>query len=228
MKNLIVRMLLSSTIAFCTVPCSGDVENNNPVSATVQEVNADELKLKLSSKSIQVSYLGDYEGINSIVQKASEQINKEFESLDSLNLSTKDWYIKHKEIEEKYSDVIDVQETIYDYFSDDELDKLFHVVEAEIGNGTFEQKCNVVSVIWNRLNHSEFDDTLSNILSKDQFSTISNGSYLNSNVSEDTILACEYTFQFGDTTDGCLFFDSNSALNYSFVFNDGAHNFYTM
>ena len=26
---------------------------------------------------------------------------------------------------------------------------------------------------------------------------------------------------------GALFFDSNGALNYKFVFNDGAHNFYT-
>ena len=47
-------------------------------------------------------------------------------------------------------------------------------------------------------------------------------------MSEDTILACEYAFEIEDTTDGCLFFDSNNTLNYRFVFNDKAHNFYSL
>ena len=36
----------------------------------------------------------------------------------------------------------------------------------------------------------------------------------------------KYAFEIEDTTDACLFFDSNNTLNYEFVFNDGAHNFY--
>lgn len=118
-------------------------------------------------------------------------------------------------------------ETIYDYFSEEELELLFRVVQAEIGDEySFEQKCNVASVIFNRLEHDRFPDTLLKILIPSQFSTISNGSYKNVNISENTILACEYAFMIEDTADGCLFFDSNNALNYQFVFNDGAHNFY--
>lgn len=123
--------------------------------------------------------------------------------------------------------IIDPPETIYDYFTEEKLDLFFHVVQAEIGDEySFEQKTHVVSVIFNRYYHERFPNTLLEILIPSQFSTISNGSYKKVDISEDTILACEYVFMIEDTTDGCLFFDSNNALNYQFVFNDGAHNFY--
>lgn len=86
----------------------------------------------------------------------------------------------------------------------------------------------MASVIFNRLEHEKFPDDLSEILVYDQFSPISNGRYKEVEVSEDTILACEYAFEIEDTTDGCLFFDSNNTLNYRFVFNDKAHNFYSL
>lgn len=84
----------------------------------------------------------------------------------------------------------------------------------------------MASVIFNRLEHERFPNTLSEILVYDQFSLISDGRYKEVEVSEDTILACEYAFQIEDTTGGCLFFDSNNTLNYKFIMNDGAHNFY--
>ena len=139
------------------------------------------------------------------------------------------WFIEYKKIIEQYSSDIKPPESIYDCFSSLELDLLFRVVQAEIGDEySFEQKVNVVSVILNRKNHEKFPNSLNSILTSDQFSTISNGSYNNVSISEKTILACEYAFMFGDTTNGCLFFDSNHALKYSFVFNDGAHNFYKL
>ena len=105
----------------------------------------------------------------------------------------------------------------------------FRVVQAEIGDGySFEQKCNVASVVLNRIDHYRFSDEMFEILTPDQFETISNGKYKEVEVSEDTILACEYVFMFGDTTNSALFFDSNNTLNYKFLFYDGAHNFYTL
>lgn len=106
---------------------------------------------------------------------------------------------------------------------------LFKVVQAEIGDEyTFEQKCNVASVIFNRLENDKFEDEMFKILTSDQFTTIENGRYKNVKVSDDTMLACEYVFIFGDTTNGCLFFDSNGMLKYKFEMNDGAHNFYKL
>ena len=100
-------------------------------------------------------------------------------------------------------------------------------MQAEIGDEySFEQKCNVASVVLNRINHYKFSDKMFEILTPDQFETIKNERYKNVIVSEDTVLACEYVFMFGDTTDGALFFDSNNTLKYKFLFNDGAHNFY--
>lgn len=106
---------------------------------------------------------------------------------------------------------------------------LFHVVQAEVGDEySFAQKCNVASVIFNRFYHERFPNTLSEILVHDQFSPIADGRYREVEVTEDTILACEYAFMTEDTTGGCLLFDSNNTLNYQFVFNDSAHNFYKL
>lgn len=89
----------------------------------------------------------------------------------------KEWFIAYKSIIEEYSYIIDPPETIYEYFTEEELDLLFHVVQAEIGDEcySFEQKANVASVVFNRLYHEKFPDALSEILVYDQFSPISNG-----------------------------------------------------
>lgn len=167
-----------------------------------------------------------------IETKSLEQIMMDsfYDEMESIS-DTKDkreWFIRYKCIIEKYADIVDTPETIYDYFTDEELDSLFKVVQAEIGDSDdFIQKVNVANVIFNRLEHERFPDTLAEILVYDQFSPISDGRYEEVDVTEDTILACEYAFMIEDTTDGCLFFDSNETLNYKPVFEDGVHNFYT-
>lgn len=162
----------------------------------------------------------------------SELVWRELEQKrNSINTvpDKKTWFLEYKDFIEEYKNLLEPTETIYDYFTQDELNLLFCVVQAEIGDEySFEQKVNVASVIFNRLNHNRFPDTLGEILVEDQFSTISNGRYRNVEVTDNTILACEYAFSIGDTTEGCLFFDSNNALKYKFSFNDGAHNFYLL
>ena len=141
----------------------------------------------------------------------------------------REWFLGYKELLERQAGILGTPASIYDCFNEQELDRLFRVVQAEIGDEySFDQKCNVASVIFNRLKHPEFGGTLEAVLSPGQFSTVKNGRYLRAEVSQETILACEYSFMIGDTTGGCLFFDSNGVLKYSFVFNDGAHNFYTL
>lgn len=160
------------------------------------------------------------------IDTAIEEMNQKLSEID-LIIDKKEWFISYKNILDEYSYIIDKPRTIYDCFTDEEIDLLFHVVQAEIGDEySFEQKCNVASVIFNRLEHDRFPDTLTEILTPDQFQPIANGKYKSVEVSEDTILACEYSYIFPDTTKGSLFFDSNNTLNYEFVFEDGAHNFY--
>lgn len=160
------------------------------------------------------------------IDTAIEEMNQKLAEIEFIE-DKKEWFIAYKNIIDDYSYIIDPPETIYDYFSEEELDLLFHVVQAEVGDEyPFESKVNVANVIFNRFYHERFPDTLSDILVFDQFSPIADGRYKEVEVTEDTILACEYAFTMEDTTDGCLFFDSNNTLNYQFVFNDSAHNFY--
>lgn len=159
-------------------------------------------------------------------ENAINNMRSEMSEIENIT-DKEEWFISYKSIIEKYSDILDPPETLYDYFTDEELDMFFRVVQAEIGDEySFEQKANVASVILNRIEHYKFPDEMFEILTSDQFSTIKNGRYKKVEISEETILACEYAFEIEDTTNGCLFFDSNNALKYEFIFNDGAHNFY--
>lgn len=158
---------------------------------------------------------------------ALNNMNKEMKEIDPL--CGKEWFIAYKNIISKYSYIIDSPETIYDYFTDKELVLLFRVVQAEVGDEySFEQKVNVANVIFNRLRHERFPDNLIELLEVEQFQPIADGRYKTVDISENTILACEYAFMFPDTTNGSLFFDSNNTLKYEFVMNDGAHNFYKL
>lgn len=162
----------------------------------------------------------------SLDEIAMDSFYDEMESLSDIT-DKREWFIKYKTITEKYADIVDPPDSIYDCFTEEELDLLFKVVQAEIGDSDdFIQKVNIASVIFNRLKNERFPDVLAEIIVYDQFSPISDGRYKKVDVTEDTILACEYAFMIEDTTDGCLFFDSDETLNYKPVFKDGAHNFY--
>ena len=146
---------------------------------------------------------------------AQEEYDAKLANLNQMNLSKEEWFKQYKLLTEEYGDILGKPETIYDKYTQSELDLLFRVVQAEIGSEySFEQKCNVVSVICNRLDDHRFGNTINEVLVAHQFSTISNGAIYKSTVDARTILACEYVYQFGDTTNGALFFDSNGRLNY--------------
>ena len=158
------------------------------------------------------------------------RMNSDMNSIEYLkDKNLEQWFKSYKQVIKNYSDILDPPETIYDVFSPNELDLLFRVVHAEIGDEwTFDQKVNVASVIYNRVESKYFGDSLTTVLIPGQFSTISNGAYHNT-PSEKTIAACEYAYEIENTVGDCLYFDSNGALSqYSkleWVFNDGAHNF---
>ena len=212
-KTLILLLLL--TVCFCA-----PFLLNNDKKLQMQKVEV------LNEKIIGTQPIIKVKELKSRYDITIDKMNQKMEEIKSIE-DKKEWFIAYKSIVEEYSYIIDPPETIYDYFSKEELDLLFYVVQAEVGDEySFESKVNVANVIFNRFYHERFPDTLSDILVCDQFSSIADGRYREVEVSEDTILACEYAFILEDTTDGCLFFDSNNTLNYQFVFNDLAHNFY--
>ena len=225
MKRRIFKvLLLLVATALISIPFVAPImgQNNDKTEISVQE------NIDTTNKIIKETELSEIEKLNNEVDAAIENMNVEMAEIESIE-NKKEWFIAYKEIVDRYSYILDPPEGIYDYYTDEELDMFFRVVQAENGDEyTFEQKCNVASVILNRIEHYKFSDEMLEILTPQQFETVKNGSYENVKVSEDTILACEYVFMIEDTTDGCLFFDSNKALNYEFVFNDGTHNFYKL
>ena len=221
--NKVIKILLSIVIVSLSalvVPLNGHSENIKTESVAVQAA------VKSTEMSLENFVIEQPVSINFEINTAIEEMNQKMTEIETITYK-KEWFIAYKSIIEEYLYIIDPPETIYDYFSEEELDLLFHVVQAEVGDEySFESKVNVANVIFNRFYHERFPDTLSDILVCDQFSPIADGRYREVEVTEDTILACEYAFILDDTTDGCLFFDSNNTLNYQFVFNDGTHNFY--
>lgn len=99
-------------------------------------------------------------------------------AIDSIE-DKKEWFTAYKNIIAEYSNIIDPPETIYDYFTDEELDLLFRVIQAEVGDEySFDEKVNVSSVVFNRLGHKQFPNKIIDVLMEEnQFQPISDGRY---------------------------------------------------
>ena len=136
------------------------------------------------------------------------------------------WFILYKSIQEEYDDYIDPSESIYDYFTDEQIVMMQKCVETETYQCSFEAKVNVACVILNRVEHDEYPtDPVEIITAKNQFS------YSRNDITEDTILALEYAFMIEDTTDGCIAFRSDCSpdtwYNWTKQFTDeSGHTFY--
>ena len=205
MKKFIIRLFILCIVIFYIVlihdlKTTHETENEHTESIDIKDRNVS--LIPRSSIYIdfptQKQYANDSNDIyKETIESESEvqidyetEIKKELEKIESIKDKEK-WFIKRKKLIEKYSDVYDPPETIYHFYSKEELDLLFRVVQAEIGDYNFEQRCNVVSVIFNRINHNEFPDTMFEVLTADQFATISNGRIYEVTVDDTTKLACE-------------------------------------
>lgn len=137
------------------------------------------------------------------------------------------YFICYKTIVNESNYVLDPSETIYDYYSDEEIDIMLRCIETETYDCPFEAKVNVANVILNRVDHELFpSDAYSVVTAPNQFA------YGRKNITEETILALEYAFEIEDTTNGCVGFRSDknpSTWNgWEYVFTDGYHYFYRM
>jgi len=244
MKRISSLLILSGLIFLCTVPCMGKKSNNS------NDFNGKSIlldsKLQMRKNNFpDIMQFGNKELVrcdnmienslsaNVVFYETAEQEYRDKMSELVYTENLYQWYLEYKDMIEKYSDELDRPETIYDCFTEAELSVLFGVVEAEVGGlGGFRERCNVASVIFNRLYSDKFDcDSLSDVLTENQFSTIRNGMYKRVDIIEETILACEFAFAIEDTANGALFFESGDNdihSNYAeYIFTDHAgHKFY--
>ena len=192
--------------------------------STVNANDTEEVSVKFIEETEQLIEEPD---IYEIKQKEILHRQKEL-----LNIQdNKEYFLEYKKLINEYSEWFDPPENIYDYYTEEELDLLFRTVEAEATAGGFNEKANVASVIFNRIEHEKFGVTLGEVLVAHQFSPLADGRADGITITEDTILACEYVFQIADTTGGAIYFeskDSNVHAAYSeFLFQDDiGHKFY--
>lgn len=192
--------------------------------STVNANDTEEVSVKFIEETEQLIEEPD---IYEIKQKEILHRQKEL-----LNIQdNKEYFLEYKKLINEYSEWFDPPENIYDYYTEEELDLLFRTVEAEATAGGFNEKANVASVIFNRIEHEKFGVTLGEVLVAHQFSPLADGRAEDITITEDTILACEYVFQISDTTGGAIYFeskDSNAHAAYAeFLFQDEiGHKFY--
>lgn len=160
-----------------------------------------------------------------IYEIAMQEMQEKMSELDSTT-DKKEWFLAYKDIVFKYVEWIDPPETIFDYFTEDEVNLICRVVETETYQCDFDSKVNVANVVINRLESGRFGDTVEEVITiEGQFV------YWREIITEDTILAVMYAYEMEDTTYGALYFHSNEKTDTfcgnEFIFQDEVgHNFY--
>lgn len=130
------------------------------------------------------------------------RMEEEMSELENIT-DRKEWYLAYKDIVFKYVKWFDPPETVFNYFTEDEVKLICNAVETECYQQDFDSKCNVASVIFNRYYSGEFGDTIEKVITtENQFS------YGRNAITEETMLAVMYSWEIEDTTDGCVAFRS--------------------
>ena len=172
----------------------------------------------VQAEELTIEEIEEYVAIELDVQEQIAQISAE---------NNLEWFIAYKEIFSNYSsEIFDKPETIYDYFTEEEIYLIQRAVETECYQAGFDAKCNVASVILNRYYSGLFGETIKDIItSPKQFA------YGRKKITEDTILAVEYAFEIEDPTNGAIGFHSNKKTKtfngWEYVMTDQVgHHFY--
>lgn len=218
-KFLSLLILLFIVISF--------VSPNLSINSINQTENDIDKPILLSDITCEV-VIEKVENIEPTLDPFEVAINKMEEELIEISSieDNMEWFINYKDIVSRYTMWISPPNSIYDCFTEEEINLICRVVETETFECDFDSKVNVANVVFNRLEHGEFGKTIKEIITtKNQFA------YGRKNISEDTILAVEYAFMVEDTTNGALFFHSNKKTNTfcgaSYIFSDDAvHHFY--
>lgn len=194
----------------------------------LQQVSINELELE--NKNLSTQEIALNEQIEQLYSVAMD----EMELIEPIKYTDKKVYLTlYKNI---MSTAPDQPEDIYSCATKEEIELICSVIEAEAGICDFNGKTSVANVIVNRYMNS--DKTWTEILKADgQFSTISNGAYKRVTISDDTRLALEFAFLFGDdNSKDATYFRSggdndswhNSSNKLEEVYFDDFHHFYRL
>ena len=215
-KNISLTILLFMVVSL-VIPISNIKDKSRHEKNVVEPVLLSDITYEIVFEEV-IEKPDPYE---TAIQEMQEKMS-EIESIED----NKEWFLAYKDIVFEYAEWIDPPETIFDYYTEDEIRLICRVVETETYQCDFDSKVNVANVVLNRIESGEFGDTVEEIVTtENQFA------YGRKILTEDTILAVEYAFMIEDTTNGALFFHSNDKTDTfcgkNYIFSDDAvHHFY--
>lgn len=213
MKNVMRRLVCMFVILFSFV-CNTVPFNTGMIQRTQKETET----------SVQTEIVPEPIPIEEIKQYEFETKLKEIEHIKDEN--TKEWFLAYKDLTYEYMKWVELPETVYDKYSEDEIRLIWRVVETETFDQDFDSKVNVANVVFNRLKSGEFGETITEVITKEnQFA------YGRQKITDDTIYAVMYAYEMPDTTYGALYFHSNKKTDKfnkaDYIFTDDAgHHFY--
>ena len=195
-----------------TLGILADTSRNNAYKIEEQNKQINQLaQYKIYNNKLQKDIEFEKGYVSALQQKNDDLINAQQDPLkliETLKQYNKTLYLQ------EYLSI--TQQSIYDDFDYKDIDLFAQVVEAEATSGDFNNKCNVASVIWNRLRDDKYKDTLNGVLTRpNQFSCVSDGRIRTVTVKEEDYQAIMYTYYIGDTTNGCIAFDNVNGNTWS-------------
>lgn len=132
------------------------------------------------------------------------------------------------------------QEDVYE-LSDEDMEALLRIVEAEAGSEDEDGRLLVANVVLNRVNNDRFPSTVKDVVFQQsggvsQFSPVASGRYYKVEISEETQAAVDRALRGEDISEGALFFASRRYADSSkmrwfdtkltFLFEHGGHEFF--
>ena len=207
MKRLVCMFVILFSFVYNTVPF-----NIGMIQKTQTETS---MQTEIVPEPIPIEEMKQYEFETKV---------REIEHIKDEN--TKEWFLAYKDLTYEYMKWVELPETVYDKYSEDEIRLIWRVVETETFDQDFDSKVNVANVVFNRLKSGEFGETITEVITKEnQFA------YGRQKITDDTIYAVMYAYEMPDTTYGALYFhskDKKDKFNGSpYIFTDKAgHHFY--
>ena len=134
-----------------------------------------------------------------------------------------------------------LEQTVVYELSDDEMEVLLRIVEAEAGSEDEDGRLLVANVVLNRVESDRFPDTVTEVVFQEsggvtQFSPVSSGRFYRVQISEETISAVGRALMGENISQGALFFASRKYAGsekmkwfdtkLTFLFEHGGHEFY--
>lgn len=220
-KIFLSALIVSLSALFITlVKCNESTENESmSFQLTDIEIQSSENDMKKYADEISVLTLTETD----IIQK---RMQKEIIDIEIIE-DKQEWFLAYKDIIFKYVKYFGIPKTVFDAYTKEEITLMCRTVETECYDKDFESKCNVASVILNRVEQGgEFGNSVTEVITKEnQFV------YRRENITKSTILSIMYVYEIGDTTDGCVAFRSDQCptewYGWEYMFTDVAgHHFY--